>query len=127
MKHLEIVMIGEPKGNEFLDLRKTGRGLGVRVGNPESFQPHAARFLQDAAGTPVYALETWQGPKAHDLSTFQFPERMVLITGTTNRGLDDEWREVVDGSIYIPSRDLLSVPAAGAMVMWEWFKQGGVR
>lgn len=121
MKHLEIVMVGQPKPGEFEALRKTGRGLGVPV-----------TFVAPGVwgNTPIYALETWRGPKATDLRDFVFPDRMVLITGTTNRGLEDKWKSVIAGSIYIDQSNwgetFLSVPAAGAIVMWEFHKQRGV-
>lgn len=128
MKHLSIIMVGHPKPGEFEALRKAGRGLGVPVTN-DLLEPHAARYLRDT-GTPIYALETWRGPKATNLRDFVFPDRMVLITGTTNRGLEDEWKDAVEGSIYIDQSNwgetYLSVPTAGAIVMWEFHKQRGV-
>lgn len=127
MKHLEIIMVGQPKPGEFEALRKAGRGLGVVVSNATVSDPPAPGVW---AQTPLYALETWRGAKATDLRDFVFPDRMVLVTGTTNRGLEDEWREVINGSIYIDQSNwgetYLSVPTAGAIVMWEFHKQRGV-
>jgi hypothetical protein len=119
VRHLEVIMVGEPKGGEYDALRRAGRALGVPVGrimDPEwPFRPTG----------PLYALETWRGIKAHDLRDVYFPDRVSVIMGTTNQGLDPRWRDVIEGSVYIDTRGglLLPAPTAGAILMYEWSRQ----
>lgn len=119
MRELHLVMVGEPKGNEYEALRRAGRALGALVSRmPED--EYRFRSLG-----PVYALETWRGARTYDLRDVHFPDEVTIIMGTTNRGLDLRWRDVIVGSVYIDTRNGLLLPAAtaGAILMYEWSRQ----
>jgi hypothetical protein len=133
VKHLTL-LVHEVEGHgplarEVVDLRKTGRGLGVPV-DTITIDAARAEILRDP-DIPWYALETWRGSMAHSLATFEFPDRMILVTGTMNRGLDKEWKGLISGSVYVDQtawaqETYLSPQAAGAIAMWEFHKQRGV-
>lgn len=111
-------MVGEPKGNEYEALRRAGQALGVSV----SRMPVADYHFRTIG--PLIALETWRGLRTNDLRDVHFPDTEVtIIMGTTNAGLDPQWREVIFGSIYIGTNGLLSAPVAGAILMYEWTRQ----
>jgi hypothetical protein len=122
LRELDIIVVGTPKAGEFDALRRTGRAFGVTVGviGEMPVQP-----WHDIG--PVFALETWRGAKAHDLRDTFFPDKVTVIMGTTNQGLSADWQNYIEGSIYIDSRGLLTAPAAGAILMYEWSRQGDER
>lgn len=132
MKHLTLYLQnsdGSANPRDFYDLRKTGRGLGVPV-DWITIEDAGALVLRDPH-IPWYALETWRGSMAQSLATFEFPDRMILVTGTMNRGLVREWKGLVSGSVYVDQtawaqETYLSPAAAGAIAMWEFHKQRGV-
>jgi tRNA G18 (ribose-2'-O)-methylase SpoU len=77
-----------------------------------------------AAGYTLVGLE--QTTNSHNLHTYQFPHRTVLVTGHERRGLDEETLQLLDATVEIPVYGLpysYNVATATAMALYEYCRQ----
>ncbi len=75
-------------------------------------------------GYMVVALE--QQANATPITTFRFPERVLLVVGSEMFGVANEIAEVADSQVYIPQAGLvksLNVATAASIAMYEYSRQ----
>jgi tRNA(Leu) C34 or U34 (ribose-2'-O)-methylase TrmL len=79
-------------------------------------------------GYSVIGLE--QTSSSRCITSFDFPERVVVLLGTEGRGIPHEYMQALDTAVEIPQLGIirsLNVHVSGALLLWEYTRQQMVK
>ena len=80
--------------------------------------------FQKENGYKLVALE--HSAESKQLSDFIFPEKCILLLGKEDEGIPQEYLDILDDFIQIPSSEMAkstNIHVSGAICVWEYTKQ----
>lgn len=120
-----------------------GRGMLLLDDTTDAYHPTAVRasmgavFTQKLVKTHTAALSAWKQRagavivgtwcgEAQPYRSYNYPENMILLMGSEQKGLQDEHLQLCDELVHIPmqgSVDSLNLACAASVVLFEIYEQ----